>query len=144
MMTKSEIAYKIQALVDSGEGENSYIAIYMMINELGLTLEEALKSLKPISYERSVSTNNSFYSSIRIANIWVEYDYEEGYVPYMGTESTVSRMVGYWQKDKMEYEVDLSRFLPTEDSTSVEEVKQLILEDYYSLIPVIIDLLERV
>lgn len=142
-MTIAEIKSKIQQLIDSGVGENTYIAIYMMINELGMTLEEALRSLKPIIYDRQKANPNDFYCSVRIANIWVEYDFEEGYVPYMGTESTVSRIVGVQKKERMEYLEGLYTFLPLEDSSTIAEVHALILKDYHSLIPTIMELLEQ-
>lgn len=141
-MTKSEIKSKIQALVDSGIGENTYIAVYMMINELDMTMEEALETLKPIVYNRKKNNSNDFYSSIRIANIWIEYDFEEAYVPYMDTEATVARMVGIRKKEKMDYLEGLYTFLPLKNSDTIEEVQALILDDYKSLIPTIIKLLD--
>jgi hypothetical protein len=142
-MTTSEIKNKIQDLLNSGIGENTYIAVYMMINELGMSMEEALGSLKPIIYDRKKANPNDFYCSIRIANIWVEYDFEEGYVPYMGTESTVARMVGYKNKERMEYVEGLYTFLPLDDSTTITEVHALIFKDYKGLIPTVIELLEQ-
>jgi hypothetical protein len=143
-MTKEEIQIKIQSLVDSGQGENTYIAVYMMVNHLDMTLEEAIGSLKPIDDERTFSSPNDFYSSIRIANIWVEYEFIEGYVPYMGTAATASRMVSYHdaKTDRTEIIDSLAEFLPIQDEDSQERVREIVLEDYQDLVPLLIRLLE--
>jgi hypothetical protein len=143
-MTKKEIQSKIQNLVDSGQGENTYIGIYMMVNQLDMTLEEAIASLKPIDYDRSFSSPNDFYSSVRIANIWVEYEFIEGYVPYMGTAATASRMVSYYdaKRDSTEIIDNLAEFLPIQDEDTPERVRKIVLEDYKSLVPLLIRLLE--
>lgn len=143
-MTKKEIQHKIQNLVDSGQGENVYIAVYMMVNQLNMTLEEAIGHLKPIDYERNFASPNDFYSSVRIANIWVEYEFIEGYVPYMGTAATASRMVSYYDAkiDSTEIIDSLAEFLPIEDDDTPEQVRAIVLEDYQSLVPILIRLLE--
>lgn len=140
-MTNEEIRIKIQTLVDSGQGENIYIAVYMMINQLNMTLGEALMSLKPVEYDRDFSNPNDFYASIRIANIWLEYEYIEGYVPYMGTAATASRMVSYFENESLEIIDGLAEFLPVNDEHTPEDVRRIVLEDYHVLIPTIIDLL---
>lgn len=143
-MTKEEIQGKIQQLVATGQGENTYIAVYMMVNQLEMTLEEAVGSLIPIDYERTFSSPNDFYSSIRIANIWVEYEFIEGYVPYMGTAATASRMVSYYdaKNDKTEIIDRLAEFLPIQDEDTPERVREIVLEDYQGLVPLLIRLLE--
>lgn len=134
-MTLQETRQKIQALLDSGQGENVYIGIYMLVNEFGMSISKALKELKP--FYNSQNPDN-FIASFRIANIWIEYEFEKGYVPYMGTEATVSRMVSQWNGTKQKFMEGFSTFLPIDDTTSLEEIKELIMEDYYSLIPNII------
>lgn len=143
-MTNEEIERKIQYLVASGQGENTYIAVYMMVNQLGMTLEEAIGSLKPIDYERTFSNPNDFYSSVRIANIWVEYEFIEGYVPYMGTSATASRMVSYYDANTDSTEIidRLAEFLPIQDEDGPERVRAIVLEDYQGLVPLLIRLLE--
>ena len=143
-MTKEEIQIKIQNLVDSGQGANTYIAVYMMVHQLDMTLEEAIGSLKPIDYERTFANPNDFYSNIRIANIWVEYEFIEGYVPYMGTAATASRMVSYYDaKNDCTKIIDrLAEFLPIEDEDSPARVRAIVLEDYQSLVPLLLRLLE--
>lgn len=143
-MTKKEIQSKIQNLVDTGQGENVYIAVYMMVNQLDMTLEEAIGSLKPIDYERNFSSPNDFYSSIRIANIWIEYEFIEGYVPYMGTAATASRMVSYYdaKTDSTEIIDRLAEFLPIQDEDTPTRVRKIVLEDYQGLVPLLIRLLE--
>lgn len=133
-MNPNETRQKIQNLLDSGQGENVYIAIHLLVNEFGMSFKNALKELKPIYYHKT-NHPDDFNGSIRIANIWIEYEFEKGYVPYMGTEATVSRMVGRYEKDKLHYMEGLSIFLPIEDTTTTEEIETIILEDYYSLIP---------
>ena len=141
-MTKLEIQQKIQDLVDSGQGENVYIAIYMMVNQLDISLEEAFKQLKPIDYERNYTNPNDFYCSIRIANIWIEYESIEGYVPYMGTAATTSRVVSYYENEQLASIEGLSEFLPIDDDATTDDIRGFILEDYHSLIPTVIRLLE--
>lgn len=143
-MTKKEIQNKIQNLVDSKQGENVYIAVYMMVNQLDMTLEDAIASLKPIDYERTFASPNDFYSSVRIANIWVEYEFIEGYVPYMGTAATASRMVSYYdaKMDRTEIIDSLAEFLPIDDDDTPERVRAIVLEDYKGLVPILIRLLE--
>lgn len=143
-MTKEEIQRKIQSLVDSGQGENTYIAVYMMVHQLDMTLEEAIASLKPIDYERDFASPNDFYTSVRIANIWVEYEFIEGYVPYMGTAATASRMVSYYdvKTDRTEIIDRLAEFLNINDEDSPAQVRKIVLEDYQSLVPTLIELLE--
>lgn len=143
-MTKKEIQSKIQNLVDTGQGENVYIAVYMMVNQLDMTLEEAIGSLKPIDYERNFSSPNDFYSSIRIANIWIEYEFIEGYVPYMGTAATASRMVSYYdaKTDSTEIIDRLAEFLPIQDEDTPTRVRKIVIEDYQGLVPLLIRLLE--
>ena len=143
-MTKKEIQDKIQNLVDSGQGANVYIAVYMMVNQLNMTLKEAIGALKPIDYERNFASPNDFYSSVRIANIWVEYEFIEGYVPYMGTAATASRMVSYYdaKTDRTEIIDSLAEFLPIEDENTPEQVREIVLEDYQNLVPILIRLLD--
>jgi hypothetical protein len=143
-MTKEEIQSKIQSLVDSGQGENTYIAVYMMVNQLDMTLAEAVGSLRPIDGERTFASPNDFCSSIRIANIWIEYEFIEGYVPYMGTAATASRMVSYYdaKTDSTEIIDRLAEFLPIQDRDSPERVREIVLEDYQDLVPTLIRLLE--
>lgn len=143
-MTKEEIQRKIQSLVDSGQGENTYIAVYMMVHQLGLTLEEAIASLKPIDSERDFASPNDFYSSVRIGNIWVEYEFIEGYVPYMGTAATASRMVSYYdaQTDQTEIIDRLAEFLSINDEDTPAQVREIVLEDYKALVPTLIELLD--
>ncbi|BDS09686.1 hypothetical protein [Aureispira anguillae] len=140
-MIKEEIQAKIQTLIESGQGENTYIGVYMMVNHLGLTLNQALASLKPMDYQRNYANPNDFYCSVRIANVWIEYEYIEGYVPYMGTAATASRMVSFFNKERLEIIDGLAEFLAVKDEHSVEDVRQIVAEDYQSLIPTIIDLL---
>jgi len=132
---------KIRELLDSGQGENTYIALYMMVNEMNISLEEALLSLKPIDYKRNHTNPNDFYCSIRIANVWVEYEYIEGYVPYMGTGATATRVVSFFEQEKQESVEGLSEYLEVDDSNNVDDVRAIILADYQALIPTIIDLL---
>ena len=143
-MTKEEIQRKIQTLVETGQGENTYIGVYMMVNQLDMTLAAAIGSLKPIDYERTFTNPNDFYSSVRIANVWVEYEFIEGYVPYMGTAATASRMVSYHdaKTDSTEIIDRLAEFLPIEDKDTLERVREIVLEDYQNLVPLLIRLLE--
>lgn len=140
-MTNEEIRQKIQTLVDSGQGENVYIAIYMMVNHLFMSLKEALMTLQLVEYDRNYSNPNDFYASIRIANVWLEYEYIEGYVPYMGTASTASRMVSYFENETLKMIDGLAAFLPVDDEHTPEDVRAIVLADYHSLIPTVIDLL---
>lgn len=142
-MTKKEIQAKIQDLVDSGQAENTYIAVYMMVHELNMSLREALASLKPRDYERNFTNPNDFYASVRVANVWVEYEFIEGYVPYMGTAATASRMVSFFENGKLELIDGLAEFLPVTDEHEVADVRQLVIEDYQDLIPTLIELLEK-
>ncbi|WMX13681.1 MULTISPECIES: hypothetical protein [unclassified Aureispira] len=143
-MTKKEIQHKIQTLIDSGQGENVYIALYMMVNQLNMDLLEAIKSLEPIDYEKEFASPNDFYCSVRIANIWVEYEFIEGYVPYMGTAATASRMVSYYDAptDSTEIIDSLAEFLPIQDEDSPERVREIVLEDYQELAPLLLRLLD--
>lgn len=144
-MHPQEVQQKIDDLLSSGQGENTYIATYMMVHHYEISLVDALKRLVPIEYERNYSNPNDFYCSIRIANIWIEYESIEGYVPYMGTAATTSRVVGVHDKEthKTTSLEGLSDFLPIEDSLTKAQIKELILEDYNELIPTIIELLEK-
>lgn len=136
-MNPKETRQKIQQLIDSGQGENVCIAIHLLVNEFRMSFKDALKELKPIYYHKT-NHPDDFNCSIKIADIWIEYEFEKGYVPYMGTEATVSRMVSRWNKDNLHYIEGLSLFLPIEDNSTTEEIETIILEDYYSLIPSII------
>ena len=144
-MQPQEIQQKIDDLLSSGQGENTYIAVYMMVHLYDISLTEALKRLTPIEYERNYSNPNDFYCSIRIANVWIEYESIEGYVPYMGTAATTSRIVGIHNKENHQTTSleGLSDFLPIEDSLTKSQIKDLIAEDYHELIPTLIELLEK-
>jgi hypothetical protein len=143
-MTKEEIQRKIKNLVDTGQGENTYIGVCLMVSQLDMTMAEAIGSLKLIDYKRTFANPNDFYSSVRIASVWVEYEFIEGYVPYMGTAATASRMVSYHdaKTDSTEIIDRLAEFLPIEDKDTPERVREIVLEDYQDLVPLLIRLLE--
>jgi hypothetical protein len=132
---------KIRDLLDSGQGENTYIAIYLMVNEMNISLKEALLTLKPIDSKVNHTNPNDFHCSIRIANIWIEYQYIDGYVPYMGTAATTTRVVSFFENEQQESIEGLSDYLEAEDSNNVDDVRAIILADYHALIPTIIELL---
>jgi hypothetical protein len=138
-MTPAEIEAKIQELLDSKEAENTYIGLCLMMSQLELSMEEALRRLKPDYQDKGDENFKAFY---KIGHLQLEYEYEKGYVPYMGTGATVSRMLGIWEKASLEYQLDYAAFLNLEDNDGAKEAKNLVEEDFQELIPYIEDLLK--
>lgn len=133
-MTSKEVEAKIQDLLDSGEAENIYIGLCLMMSQLGLSMGEALQRLKP-HYQQGDQVN--FKAFYKIGAIQLEYEYEQGYVPYMGTGATVSRMLGIWEEGSLEYQLDYAAFLNLGDNDGQAEARKLVEDDYLNLTEVL-------
>lgn len=110
-----------------------------MMSQLELSMEAALRRLQPHYQYKS---EGNFKASYKIGHVQLEYEYEKGYVPYMGTGATVSRMLGIWDRDQLEYQLDYAAFLKLEDQDGMEDAKKLLEEDYQELVPWLEDFLE--
>ncbi len=141
-MNKREIYSGIDQLIDSGKGYNSSLAISLMVSQLGCSLLDALKYLKPQFTSGSSENLYDFEGQINISNLTVVYENNQGYVPYMGSENTSTRLVKIENNGKIEMIDSLLHFLEVQDCNNEQEIKELMLEDYYSIIPEIIDLLK--
>lgn len=137
-MTHQEIQLKIKDLLQSNKGENTFIAMCLMMSQLNLNEEEALAQLKPILTQEG---NNKKSYQLNIAHIRLEYHYEEGYVPYMGAGVTVSRMLGLFEGNNLEYLADYATFLELEEQVANQDIETIIYKDYLQLIPTIAELL---
>lgn len=133
-MTSKEITTKIQDLLDSGEAEYIYIGLCLMMSQLELSMGEALQRLKPHYRTDEQGNFKAFY---KIGPIQLEYEYEQGYVPYMGTGATVSRMLGVWEDGSLEYQLDYAAFLNLGDNDGQAEARKLVEEDYLKLTEVL-------
>lgn len=141
-MDRLEIQAKIAQLIETRQGHNTYIALQLMQSQLNYTYVQALKALGPVEEPRNYPHPNDFYACIRIADIWVEYEYLSGYIPYMEANVTASRIVyRALSEEQLEPLDGLSTFLPIGDDETVEEVWAVIRADYLELIPELMTLL---
>lgn len=126
---------KVKALLDTHKGEHAYIAVYLLIHQLGFSPTEALKAV-PLVETASSNGGKDFTLELHLGTMELEYQVVEGYVPYMGADVTAARLLRVEQEDqKYELVPDLAGYLAIGDDQSKEEIQQLIQEDYYQLIP---------
>ena len=141
-MNKRDIYAGIDQLIDSGKGYNSSLAVSLLMSQFGCSLFEALKYFKPQFVSASSENLYDFKGHIHISNLTVIYENNRGYVPYMGSENTSTRLVKIENNGNIEMIDNLLNFLEVQDCINEDEIKEIMLEDYYSIIPEIIDLLE--
>lgn len=128
------IPSKIKDLLHTHNGEYTYIAIYLMIQQLGYSPEQALKEVPFLEIDNN-EHNRNFTWELYLGGMELEYRVVEGYVPYMGADVTAARMLRVEQEGHYELVPDLAGYLTIEDNQSKEEIQQLIQEDYHQLIP---------
>jgi hypothetical protein len=129
---------KIQALLESGNGENNFIAIHLLAQLLEVSIEEALLHVKPTDYSPNKAKTGDLYLSYRIASVHVNYESVEGYIPYMDSGKTTTRVVGIKKETFLDSLDGLSEFLFTDEDATEEEIRQHIKEDFKNLIPTIL------
>ncbi|MFK7797040.1 MAG: hypothetical protein AB8E82_06275 [Aureispira sp.] len=125
---------KIQTLLDTHQGENTYIAVYLMIHQLGYSPEQALKAV-PFVETAGSGQGREFTWELYLGNMELEYKVVEGYVPYMGADITAARILKVEHQGKYELVPDLAGYLAIQDDQTKEEIQQMIQEDYHQLIP---------
>lgn len=125
---------QIKALLDTHKGEYAYIAVYLLIHQLGYSPEQALKEV-PFVETTSSNGGKNFNVELYLGTLKLEYRVVEGYVPYMGADITAARMLCVEQGGHYELVPDVAGYLAIEDDQTKEEIQQLIQEDYHQLIP---------
>jgi hypothetical protein len=124
----------IQALLNTHKGEHAYIAVYLLIHQLGYSPQQALRAV-PFQEVYNDLHQRDFTWQLHLGAMQLEYAVVEGYVPYMGADTTAARMLRVEIEDRLEPVPDLAGYLAIQDDQTTEEIQQLILDDYYQLIP---------
>ncbi len=124
----------IKALLDTHNGENAYIAVQLLIHQLHYTPEQALKAIPFIEISNS-PVGQEFTWQLYVGALQLEYVVTEGYVPYMGADTTAARMVRVEKDGQYEPVPDLAGYLPLEEGKNSAEIQQILLEDYHQLLP---------
>lgn len=125
---------KIQALFHTHKGENAYIAVYLLIHQLGYSPAQALKEVPFVESYRG-NGGKDFTWELSIGTMHLEYTVVEGYVPYMGADTTAARVLRIETQGRYEPVPDLAGYLAVQDDQTKEEIQQLIKADYVQLIP---------
>lgn len=130
----STLPSKIKDLLHTHNGEYTYIAIQLMVQQLGYSPEQALKEVPFLETAKEENSRN-FTWELYLGGMELEYRVVEGYVPYMGADVTAARILRVEQGGQLELVPDVAGYLALEDDQSQEEIQQILQEDYHQLIP---------
>ena len=139
-MTRQEILQKVRPFLAAGNGQNTYLGVYLLVHQLGWTPAQALEQVVPVEVPDPEGGAFNFTCHYQIAYLHIEYTVMEGYVPYMGAGVTATRLVGVDERFLPYLDTSgWAGYLSIEDGQEPEHIRQLIREDYKTLIPQVVD-----
>lgn len=141
-MKRGEILEKIQKLLASGQAANTLLALELMESQLGVGLEELLRSLERTYQMKEESrTGDDFMLNLRLGPVLLEYEYSKRYAAYVGTIERGYRKVAIERNGQIQYQVNQNKAWEVKE-WEPEAVKELFESDYLELIPYLAEVVE--